>query len=230
MNLTEYFGTVLATAAAGFDPAPMVIMAAALGTGIRRRHTVGASLLLLGGTAAWGVALTLLVGPGLQGVDWWGLVRHGAVAAWIETGLAVVVGGYAIWRVVARRRARENPAPEKPGATNPWALYATALVFIGIVVFDLPFDVHVAVAAAQPSAVVVAGWVIWALVSQLPLTLLVLLTLLGRQERFSRLMQRAWKRVSPWVNSLVTLLLGAASLLMLLDAGRFLLAGHFLIG
>lgn len=178
MNAGEYAGTVLATALGGFDPAPMVIMAAALGAGVRRRHIMGASALLLGGTAAWGVALTLLAGPRLQSVDWWALVRHGGTAAWVEVGLAVVVGGYALWRAVSRRRARGEPTPEKPAA-SPWALYATSLVFVGIVVFDIPFDIHVAVAASQPLPRVVLGWVAWALLSQIALTALVLLTLLG---------------------------------------------------
>ena len=228
MNAGEYAGTVLATALGGFDPAPMVIMAAALGAGVRRRHIMGASALLLGGTAAWGVALTLLVGPRLQRVDWWALVRHGSTAAWVEVGLAVALGGYALWRAVSRRRARGEPTPEKPAA-SPWALYTTSLVFVGIVVLDIPFDVHVAVAASQPLPRMVLGWVVWALLSQIALTALVLLTLLGRQERFSAVMRRAWAAVAPRISVVVTALLGLASLLMLLDAGLFLWAGRFLI-
>ena len=162
MNAGEYAGTVFVTALGGFDPAPMIIMAAALGAGVRRRHIMGASALLLGGTAAWGVALTLLVGPRLQRVDWWALVRHGSTAAWVEVGLAVALGGYALWRAVSRRRARGEPTPEKPAA-SPWALYTTSLVFVGIVVLDIPFDVHVAVAASQPLPRMVLGWVVWAL-------------------------------------------------------------------
>ena len=228
MNAGEYAGTVFVTALGGFDPAPMIIMAAALGAGVRRRHIMGASALLLGGTAAWGVALTLLVGPRLQRVDWWALVRHGSTAAWVEVGLAVALGGYALWRAVSRRRARGEPTPEKPAA-SPWALYTTSLVFVGIVVLDIPFDVHVAVAASQPLPRMVLGWVVWALLSQIALTALVLLTLLGRQERFSTVMRRTWAAVAPRITVVVTALLGLASLLMLLDAGLFLWAGRFLI-
>ena len=47
MNAGEYAGTVFVTALGGFDPAPMIIMAAALGAGVRRRHIMGASALLL---------------------------------------------------------------------------------------------------------------------------------------------------------------------------------------
>ena len=52
MNGLAYSGAVLATAVGGFDPAPMIIMAAALGAGLRHRHIMGASALLLAGTAA----------------------------------------------------------------------------------------------------------------------------------------------------------------------------------
>ncbi len=229
MTVWEYTLTVLGTAVAGFDPAPMVIMAAALGAGVRRRHMVGSSLLLLGGTAAWGLTLTLVMGPRLQEVDWWHLIRQGSISARIELGLAVVVGGYAVWRALARRRARGAQAPEKKPATTLWALYATACVFVAIVVLDLPFDVHVAVASARPLTWAVVGWIVWALLSQLPLTLLVALTAVGRQERFSRIMRRAWDTVSPGVNLLVTWLLALAALLMALDSGARLLAGHFLV-
>lgn len=228
MNAGEYAGTVFVTALGGFDPAPMVIMAAALGAGVRRRHIMGASALLLGGTAAWGLALSLLAGPRLQRVDWWALVRHGSTAARVEVGLAVALGGYALWRAVSRRRARGESTPEKPAA-SPWALYATSLVFVGIVVLDIPFDIHVAVAATQPLPRVVLGWEAWALLSQIALTALVLLTVLGRQERFSAVMRRAWAAVAPRISVVVTALLGLASLLMLLDAGLFLWAGRFLL-
>ncbi|RKQ35172.1 hypothetical protein [Kocuria tytonis] len=230
MNALQYAGTVFATALGGFDPVPMIIMAAALGAGVRRRHILRSSTLLLAGTAAWGLALTLLAGPVLRSVDWWALVRHGDVAAWVELGLAVVIGGYALWRLVSRRRSATQETPEKPAATNPWALYVTAVVFVGIVIFDPPFDIHVAVAASQPLPRVVLGWVVWALVSQLALTLLVILTLVGRQERFSRVMRRAWTAVAPWVNLLVTALLGLAAVLMVLDAAMYLVMGRFLIG
>ena len=101
-------------------------------------------------------------------------------------------------------------------------------MFVGIVVLDIPFDVHVAVAASQPLPRMVLGWVVWALLSQIALTALVLLTLLGRQERFSAVMRRAWAAVAPRISVVVTALLGLASLLMLLDAGLFLWAGQFL--
>ena len=70
MNTQEYALSVLLTALGGFDPAPMLILAAALGAGIRKRHIMGSAAVLLGGTAAWGMTLTLLVGPGLQRVNW----------------------------------------------------------------------------------------------------------------------------------------------------------------
>ena len=230
MNATEYALVVVATAAGGFDPAPVIIMAAALGAGVRRRHVVGSAALLLGGTAALGLVLTLLAGPVLQSVDWWALLRHGAVAARVELVVGLALAVFAVVRAVTRRGGRDSdPADERPARTA-WALYVTALVFVGVVVFDPPFDLHVAAAGGQPFPLVVLGWIAWALISQLPLTVLLLLTVLGRQERFSTVMQRAWTRISPWAGGAVTVLLGLAALFLLLDAGRFLLVGRFLVG
>ena len=230
MTGMEYAGVVLSTAAGGFDPAPVLIMAAALAAGVDRRHVLGASALLLAGTGLWGAALTVVLGPRVEGVDWWGLIRHGLVAAQVELGTALALGGYTLWRVHARRRSPGHPSTEEPRTTRPWALYATAVAFVGIVVLDVPFDVHVAAASTQPLVAWLGGWAVWALLSQLPLTLLVLLTLVGRQQRFSVAVRRAWALVSPRVDLVVTWFLGGTSLLMLLDAGSFLARGSFLVG
>ena len=103
------------------------------------------------------------------------------------------------------------------------------LGFVAIVIGDPAFVVQVVAAshAAPPAAA--GGWVLWALISQLPLTLLGPVLLLGRSARLAR-------RVDPWVRRLraaaapvVTVALAGAGLLMVLDAGTELAVGSFLI-
>ncbi|WHF21432.1 hypothetical protein QJS66_14540 [Kocuria rhizophila] len=112
MNAGNTPDRVLATALAGFDPAPMVIMAAALGAGVRRRHIMGAPPSCWEGPprgrgphASRGPspAERGLVGPG----------RHGGTAAWVEVGLAVVVGVTRCGGPL-RRRARGEPTRRSP--------------------------------------------------------------------------------------------------------------------
>lgn len=229
MPVTEYLLTVLATALGGFDPAPMLIMAAALGAGVRRRHVVGATAALLAGTAGWGAVLTMLAGPRLLSVPWHRVLRYGVLAAWLELALGAVLAGYVVFRVVRRlRRGGTAQDEEKPRAA--WGLYLTAVVFVAIVIFDVPFDLHVAAAATQGPVLAGLGWVAWAVISQAPVTVLALLTLSGRQRGIARRMTAWWRTVSPYAWLAVTAALGLAALFLLADAGRMLLLGRFLVG
>lgn len=228
MPVTEYLLTVLATALGGFDPAPMLIMAAALGAGVRRRHVVGATVALLAGTAGWGAALTMLAGPRLLSVPWHRVLRYGAVAAWLELALGAALAGYVLFRVIRRIRRGSGEEAEKPRAA--WGLYLTAVAFVAIVIFDVPFDLHVAAAATQGPLLAGLGWVAWAVISQLPVTVLALLTLSGRQHGVARRMTAWWRAVSPYAWLAVTAALGLAASFLLADAGRMLLLGRFLIG
>lgn len=230
MPVSEYLLTVLATGLAGFDPAPMLIMAAALGAGVRRRHVVGATAALLAGTAGWGAALTMLAGPRLLSVPWHRVLRYGAVAAWLELALGVALAGYVLLRVIRRirRGGGSREAAEKPRAA--WGLYLTAMAFVAIVIFDVPFDLHVAAAATQGPLLAGLGWVAWAVISQVPVTVLALLALSGRQRGVARRMTAWWRTVSPYAWLAVTAAVGIAALFLLADAGRMLLLGRFLVG
>lgn len=230
MPVTEYLLTVLVTALGGFDPAPMLIMAAALGAGVRRRHVVGATAALLAGTAGWGAVLTMLAGPRLLSVPWHRALRYGTVAAWLELALGAALAGYVLFRVVRRIRRGDGGAADREKPRAAWGLYLTAAVFVAIVIFDVPFDIHVAAAATQGPLLAGIGWVAWAVISQLPVAFLALLTLSGHQRGVARRMTAWWRSVSPYAWLAVTAALGLAALFLFADAGRMLLLGRFLIG
>lgn len=232
MTLWEYVLSTLTTAVGGFDPAPMLIMAAALGAGVRRRHVLGASVVLLGGTAVWGFALTHWVGRQVLKVHWHDVIRQGTTAAWIELTLGLILAGYAGFRIL---RVGRSPGPENVDnrdaarSRSAWGLYVTALVFVAIVIFDVPFDVFVAASATQSAPIAGAGWLAWALISQLPLTLLATMTVAGRQQGIADVMTRWWRAVQPYTSVAVTVLLALAALLLLIDSAQLLVFGRFLI-
>lgn len=228
MTFQAYLVSTLTSAIAGFDPAPMLIMAAALGVGVRRRHIVGATAVLLGGTALWGFSLTQLVGRKLLDIQWHDLVRHGAIAAWIELGLGLCLAAYTAYRLLRRREDREQDRDsDKP--RSAWGLYVTAVVFVAIVILDVPFDLFVAASATQTPPVAGVGWVLWAVISQFPVAILAAVTIAGRQRRVAETMTKWWRTVQPYVSVAVTVVLALAALFLIIDAGKLLLFGQFLI-
>ena len=107
-------------------------------------------------------------------------------------------------------------------------LLLLALALLNLAIGSVPLDLSEVWAALTGNASVPETTRLIVVHYRLP-QMLVALTAVGRQERFSRIMRRAWDTVSPWVNLLVTWLLALAALLMALDSGAYLLAGHFLV-
>ncbi|GAB2626688.1 hypothetical protein GCM10009696_35660 [Kocuria himachalensis] len=226
MDLWSFIGAAAATGLGGFDPGPALIGAAALGSGIPHRQVLGFGALLISGTAVCGIAMTALVGSRLSRVDWHALLRDGATAAWIEVAVGTGLLVYATHRLVRRHHRARTSTRRPPNATG---LYLTALGFVAIVVFDVPFEIFVTAAGDQPHWLVGAGWTLWALISQLPLTLLLLAIMAKRHTAMVRIVTAAQKRLGPLAHLLLGTALGLVGLFLTVDAVRFLAIGRFII-
>ena len=226
MDLWSFMGAAAATGLGGFDPGPALIGAAALGSGVSPRQVLGFGAALISGTAVCGIVLTAVVGSRLSRVDWHALLRDGATAAWIELAVGVGLLVYAAIRLVRRHHGTRTSTRHLPNATG---LYLTALGFIGIVVFDVPFEIFVATAGDQPPWLVGTGWMLWALISQLPLALLLAAIMAKRHTPMVRIVTAAQERLAPLAHLLLGTALGLVGLFLVVDAVRFLALGRFLI-
>jgi hypothetical protein len=226
VDLWSFIGAAAATGLGGFDPGPALIGAAALGSGIPHRHVLGFGAVLISGTAISGIVVTALVGSRLSQVDWHALLRDGATAAWIELAVGVGLLVYATHRLVRRHHGARTSTRRPPNVTG---LYLTALGFVAIVVFDVPFEIFVATAGDQPQWLVGAGWILWALISQLPLALLLVAIMAKRHTAMVRIVTAAQKRLGPLAHLLFGAALGLVGLFLTVDAVRFLAIGRFLI-
>ena len=226
MDLWSFLGAAAATGLGGFDPGPALIGAAALGSGIPHRHVLGFGALLISGTAACGIGVTALIGSRLSRVDWHVLLRDGATAAWIELAVGAGLLGYAAHHLVRHRHDARGSTRRPP---NVAGLYLTALGFIGIVVFDVPFEIFVTTAGSQPQWLVGTGWILWAAISQLPLALLLVAVLAKRHTAMVRLVTAAQQRLGPLTHRMLGIALGLVGLFLTADALRFLAIGRFLV-
>lgn len=233
MSPLAYLATAAGLSLGGFDPGPLLIAAvfmaarpptdAAAARGVRR-SVLAFGLVLLSGTFAWGLVLSLLVGEDLARVPWVHLLRTGWWIAALELAAAVAL---VVWAVLKRRNRN---APEKPPKNRSAAgLLLVAVGFVAIVTTDPPFIVLVGLSGTQPLWAVVAGHVVWTVISQLPLFLLVLAVLANRHRKVAQVIGGWWDRIRPALGVALPVLAVLAALALAADALEYLLAGHYLL-
>ncbi|MDO5645428.1 MAG: hypothetical protein Q4G21_07045 [Dermabacter sp.] len=238
--MSAFFASTVAAGLAGFDPASLLIGLGALASGRSRRAVLTFTALIVGGTAVWGVLLSSLLGPQIQALHHRHLASSGALAGGIELGLGVVVLGWGLWRLLRRngRRGKDSGAdsardaqasPAAGGAasrsSHSAGLALIALGFVAVVVGDPAFDVQVVESARVSLAASIAGWMLWSVLSQLPLVILACAVAIGRYRRLATWMDATWRRLSPIVHRLGTVLILAAGILLVADGLRRLLVG-----
>lgn len=205
----DFLTTAAATGLAGFDPAPMLIAAAALTGGVRRRHLFGFAAVLLGGTVLAGWTLSRTLGHAFGHLDWNRLLLGHRVSGVIELVAGLALAGYATYRIRAALRGR--PATAEPERARGVAgLYAVAATFAVIVIGDPAFPLFVGLSGDQPPRSGLLGWVIWALVSQFPLIVLLVAAAFGAAHRVAAAGQRLRARLAPLLSTLTTVLVMAA--------------------
>ncbi len=193
----------------GFDPAPGLIALAALALGARRRDIVLFGVLLIGGTAAWGVALTAVAGRAIRRIHWFDLAVS-PLGLLFETVVAVAIATWSV--VVLVRRSRASSGSEVAStqadpdgsdaraasriASGVVSLSLVALVFVAVVIGDPPFPAAVVASAGRTGGEVVLGFLLWALVSQWPLAVVALAVGLGRVGAVTALGRRWRPRIA----------------------------------
>ena len=81
----------------------------------------------------------------------------------------------------------------------------------------------------QPLWAVIAGQIIWAVVSQAPLFVLCLAVLANRHRAVARTVGGWWERFRPVLNVLLPLGVGLLGLVLISDAAEYFALGRFLI-
>lgn len=144
-----------------------------------------------------------------------------------EVAVALVLGGWGAWslrrRALARRGVGADPVGPVRADTRAAArvasgigpLLAVALFFVAIVVGDPPFPAGVLASSAHGPALVVAGFVVWALVSQSPLVVVAAAVAAGVDAPVTDAGRRLLGRMAPLLGLLaaVAALMGAVVLL-----------------
>lgn len=211
---------------AGLDPAGALMAVATLAAGAPRRTVLAFGLVVLGGSAALGVTLSLTLGVRLRSVDLLGLLPHGDLGALIEMVLGLGLLGWVWWR-----RRPSLPGAERLGRSRPAPVLGLGVAYAALSLTDPTFAGTVVLAGrGQPVVDVIAAHVVWSLASQLPLVVLLAAVVAGAHDGAVTWFGRWWARVGPVLRHVVTALALLAGVLLLVDAAWFAATGSFGIG
>lgn len=214
----------------GFDPGPGLIAAGALSMGARRRTIPLFALVLIGGTALWGVVLTVALGPAIRGIHWLALVESPWGLA-VAVLVALALAWWGIRSALRLLRGRRGPGdPHLPGdatgtpesdtrassrlARGIGPLLLVALFFVAIVISDPPFPAGVVLSADRPLPQVCLGFALWAVVSQSPLAVAALAVVFGVDRPVTEWGMRVTRRWMPLVRVAATVVALAAAVLL----------------
>lgn len=224
--------TAFALGLASLDVTGALAAVGALGAGARVRALLAFGFFSILGTAAFGTALSLLVGPRISGVDWGRLLPHDPTEDLVAALIEVVLGvGLVIWGTVRARRP--GARPPKPSALRGLGLLSLAgagILFALAAIADPTFISLVVIAGrADHFWQVAAAHSTWALVSHVPLVLVLAFALGGQNERVVSWVRTRWMRIGPWMARLVTIFVFLAGILLLLDALWYFLTGDLFL-
>ena len=230
--MTKLLLTAFALGLASLDVTGALLAVGSLGAGARLRALIAFGGFCILGTVAFGTALSLIVGPRIEGIDWGMLLPHAPtedrVAAFVEIILGV---GLLTWGIVRIRRPGSHPPkPSTPRGLGLISLSGTGILFALAAIADPTFVSLVVIAGrAEHYWPVVAAYSTWTLVSHVPLVLVLAFALSGQNERVSTWVRNLWARISPLVVRLVTIAVFLVATYFLLDALWFYVTGEFFI-
>jgi len=224
--------TAFALGLASLDVTGALVAAGALGAGARLRALVAFGCFCILGTVAFGTALSLIVGPRIEGIDWGMLLPHNPTEDRLAAFVDIVLGvGLLIWGVVRILRPDSGPPkPSTPRGLGLISLAGTGMIFAFAAIADPTFVSLVVIAGrAEHYWSVVAAHSMWTLVSHTPLVLVLAFALIGENERIVTWVRTLWARISPLMVRLVTGVVLLVGTFLLLDALWWFATGEFLV-
>lgn len=230
MELSHYFSLVVPLGLAGFDPAPLFVALYYLakhGDHAGRRTVLGFGLLILLGTVAWGLLLSLVFGDFISHLPWHEIL-HAILNAGIWTvlgklfiAIALLIFGVLRLRKV-RARGANTPEAEKPAKNRSASgLVVFALVFILVITTDVAFAAYVAASSSQPVWAQSLGLVGWSVISQFPLVFFLLALVAGKEAVFSRGLSFIRKRFGALISYAIPVACIALGMAFVLDVVLF---------
>ena len=224
--------TAFALGLASLDFTGTLLALGALGAGAKNRALLAFGFVCILGTAAFGITLSLVIGPRISGIDWSRFLPHNPTEDLIAALVEVLLGlGLVAWGLV--RTLSPSTTPPKP--TVPRSLGFSSLAAVGILfalaaILDPPFLSLVVIAGRSEHVwSVAAAHSTWVLVSHAPLILLLVLALVIDHEIVVARFQSVWSRVRPIVVRLVTVTVLLAGTLLVLDAAWYFITGDLIL-
>lgn len=219
--------SVIALGIAGLDPVGALLGVGALANGTRRVPVIMYGLAIIVATVATGTVLSLTAASLSFNIDWSFTMIPDPV--WSIGQLAVGVA--LLWLGFRRWNARNDEEESEPKRSRgPIALIGLGLL-LGVTAPTDPTFLAVTVLAGKSEDVlaIVAAHSFWILISQLPLTVLVVALVFNKHHAVVQRIQTGWKRVRPYFTHTITALVSVIGIVLLVDVGWWIISGQWML-
>lgn len=226
IRLDSFWITVIALGIAGLDPVGALLGISALTAGSKRLFVVLYGAIVMVTTVIVGTVLSLTAASFSITIDWsfpWIPDPVWAVGQF-AVGMALLAFG------IKRLRSQRSTDDEQPRKHlgSPITLIGVGLLF-GITAPTDPTFVGLSYLVGRTESLfaIIAAHSTWILISQLPLTILIIAVAMNKHHAVTRRIQAVWNKVSPVFTHTITGLVSAAGAFLLIEVGWWATSGQW---
>lgn len=206
----------------GLDVVGALLILMALAQGVSRRSVVLFSLIVLIGTAVYGVFLSLLLGESINEIA--ALLRQVPLATF-KIAQLVLVGLLVLWiciRLLSRNQKSRIKRLARFQKILSRGMVVVAILFVITAVLDPSFLALVAASGREGIFFdIIAAHLIWSFVGQIPLYVLTVAMVFRKEKIITEWFKRLWKRNGKKLAMIFTFLIGVFTVALLVDATIF---------
>lgn len=206
----------------GIDVVGALIIIAALAQGVSRRVIVLFALIVLVGTAVYGVLLSLLFGEGINAVTELLLKTPVLFVKIVEF---VVVIGLAFWiykRLSKPKKLRRENKLAKLQKSLSKGLLFVAVLFVFTAILDPSFLALIAASGREGILIdIIVAHIVWSFVGQIPLYALAIAMIFKKEMVITDWFKKVWKVHGDTSATIFTILIGLLAIGLLIDVAVY---------
>lgn len=210
----------------GIDIVGALIIAAARSQGAPRRSIALFALIVLFGTALYGIILSILLGEGINEVADWILGIPPMFFKLFEVLVVVLLLAWIYIRLTKKNKSRRSNKLQRIQKSLGKGLVFAAILFVFSAVLDPAFLALIAASGREGVLIdIIIAHLVWSFVGQIPLYALAIAMIFKKEEYITAWFKKVWKKYQSTLTNGVTLLIGIVALAIIFDVTKFFIVG-----
>ncbi|MBC7564815.1 hypothetical protein H7100_01100 [Candidatus Saccharibacteria bacterium] len=211
----------------GIDIVGALILVAARSQGASRRSIVLFALIILFGTAAYGVILSVLLGEGINEFSEWALRIPAVFFKFFEILIILLLAVWIYIRLTKRSKPRRANKLLRIQKSLSKGLVFAGILFVLSAVLDPAFLALIAASGREGVLFdIIVAHIIWSFVGQIPLYALATAMIFKKEKYITVWFKKIWKKYESTSANVVTILIGVVALVITIDVIRYFIDGY----